>query len=177
MNNQSSIVLTDVTKTFKTGLFKTKLAVDHLNLDIPSGEVVGLLGPNGSGKSTTIKMILGFLRPSSGEILICGHSAENKSARRFLGYLPENPRFQKFLTGNEILKYYGNLLGLQGIDSEKKMTFLMELVNLKHACKERVQGYSKGMTQRLAIAQSLLNNPPILIFDEPMSGLDSSRSN
>lgn len=172
MGSNSCIILTEVTKTFKLGLFRTKTAVDGLNLEVPSGEVVGLLGPNGSGKSTTIKMILGFLKPTSGEILICGHSAENQFSRRFIGYLPENPRFQKFLTGHEILEYYGHLLGIEGTTLTKKIDFLMDLVNLKHACHERVQGYSKGMTQRLAIAQSLLNNPQILIFDEPMSGLD-----
>ncbi len=172
MNSTPCITLTEVSKTFKLGLFKSKKAVDNLTLEIPSGEVVGLLGPNGSGKSTTIKMILGFLKPTSGEILICGHDVENRWARSFIGYLPENPRFQKFLTGNDILRYYGKLLGLHGLKLSKKIEFLMDLVNLKHACNERVQGYSKGMTQRLAIAQTLLNDPQLLIFDEPMSGLD-----
>jgi ABC-2 type transport system ATP-binding protein len=172
MSTPPCITLTEVTKVFKTGLLKSKKAVDNLNLEIPAGEVVGLLGPNGSGKSTTLKMILGFLKPTSGEILICGQPAEQRLARSFIGYLPENPRFQKFLTGNEILRYYGKLLGLSGTALSKRTESLLDLVNLKHAGDERVQGYSKGMTQRLAIAQSLLNTPPLLIFDEPMSGLD-----
>lgn len=172
MSKNSCIILTEVTKTFKLGLFKSKTAVDQLTLEVPSGEVVGLLGPNGSGKSTTIKMILGFLKPTSGEILICGQSTESRISRKFIGYLPENPRFQKFLTGKDILNYYGRLLGLNGSHLTKRIDFLLELVSLKYASHERVQGYSKGMTQRLAIAQSLLNQPPILIFDEPMSGLD-----
>lgn len=172
MSTTPCIHITELTKIFKIGLFKSKTAVENLNLEIPSGEVVGLLGPNGSGKSTTLKMILGFLKPTRGEILICGKSADKRLARAFIGYLPENPRFQKFLTGGEILRYYGKLLGLSGSDLSKKTESLLELVNLKHAGDERVQGYSKGMTQRLAIAQSLLNNPPLLIFDEPMSGLD-----
>jgi len=172
MSPNSCINLTEVTKVFKLGLFRSKTAVDRLTLEIATGEVVGLLGPNGSGKSTTIKMILGFLKPSEGEILVCGQSAETRIARQFIGYLPENPRFQKFLTGNEILTYYGKLLGLRGIALAKKMDLLFDLVNLNHSRNERVQGYSKGMTQRLAIAQSLLNDPRLLIFDEPMSGLD-----
>jgi ABC-2 type transport system ATP-binding protein len=172
MSTPPCITITEVTKVFKTGLLKSKKAVDNLNLEIPAGEVVGLLGPNGSGKSTTLKMILGFLKPTSGEILICGQPAEQRLARSFIGYLPENPRFQKFLTGNEILRYYGKLLGLSGTALSKRTESLLDLVNLKHAGDERVQGYSKGMTQRLAIAQSLLNTPPLLIFDEPMSGLD-----
>lgn len=172
MNSSACISLTEVTKVFKTGLLKTKTAVDNLNLEVPAGEVVGLLGPNGSGKSTTMKMILGFLKPTLGEILICGESSNNISARAYIGYLPENPRFQKFLTGKEILIYYGKLLGLQGTHLKNRIELLFELVNLKHAAFERVQGYSKGMTQRLAIAQSLLNQPALLIFDEPMSGLD-----
>jgi ABC-2 type transport system ATP-binding protein len=172
MNSSACISLTEVTKVFKTGFFKNKIAVDTLNLEVPAGEVVGLLGPNGSGKSTTMKMILGFLKPTSGEILICGESSNNISARAHIGYLPENPRFQKFLTGIEILIYYGKLLGLQGATLKKRVELLLDLVNLKHAALEKVQGYSKGMTQRLAIAQSLLNQPALLIFDEPMSGLD-----
>lgn len=172
MSTPPCITITEVTKVFKTSLLKSKKAVDNLNLEIPAGEVVGLLGPNGSGKSTTLKMILGFLKPTSGEILICGQPAEQRLARSFIGYLPENPRFQKFLTGNEILRYYGKLLGLSGTALSKRTESLLDLVNLKHAGDERVQGYSKGMTQRLAIAQSLLNTPPLLIFDEPMSGLD-----
>lgn len=172
MTSNACITLTEVTKTFKTGLFTSKTAVDNLNLIVPPGEVVGLLGPNGSGKSTTMKMILGFLKPTSGEILVCGESVEHRSARTHIGYLPENPRFQRFLTAHEILSYYGKLLGLTGTKLKERIEFLLELVNLKHATHERVQGYSKGMTQRLAIAQSLLNNPALLIFDEPMSGLD-----
>ena len=166
------ITLTDVTKIFRLGVFKTKVGVKGLTLNVPRGKVIGLLGPNGSGKSTTIKMILGFLRPTSGEILVCGHPADQKVARSFLGYLPENPRFQKFLTAKDVLDYYGGLLRLKGLQLEKRVEYLLELVNLKHAALERVQGFSKGMTQRLAIAQSLLHQPRILIFDEPMSGLD-----
>ncbi|MFM8315289.1 MAG: ATP-binding cassette domain-containing protein, partial [Deltaproteobacteria bacterium] len=93
MSQNPCIVITEVTKIFKTGFLKNKIAVDSLSLEVAPGEVVGLLGPNGSGKSTTMKMILGFLKPTRGEILICGESTENQKARTFIGYLPENPRF------------------------------------------------------------------------------------
>jgi len=169
---QEDILLTDVTKIFRLGIWKTKPGVLDLTLSVPRGKVVGLLGPNGSGKSTTIKMILGFLKPTKGEILVCGHPADKRMARNFIGYLPENPRFQKFLTANDILRYYGHLLNLSGSELEHRCDELLTLVNLSHAKQERVQGFSKGMTQRLAIAQALLNRPKLLIFDEPMSGLD-----
>lgn len=169
---EQHIQLTNVTKKFNLGLFKVKLAVNDLSLAVPSGKVIGLLGPNGSGKSTTIKMIMGFLKPTSGEINVCGNSTSSPKGRREIGYLPENPRFQKFLKGSELLKYYGTLLNLSGKDLNSRINYLLDLVGLGAAGKERVQGYSKGMTQRLALAQALLNKPNLLIFDEPMSGLD-----
>lgn len=170
--NTEDLCLTDVTKVFKLGLFKAKVAVQNLSLSVQSGQVVGLLGPNGSGKSTTIKMLLGFIHPTSGEILVCGRSAKERQSRALIGYLPENPRFQKFLTANDVLKYYGSLLGLNASELKKRIPEFLELVNLTNAARERVQGFSKGMTQRLAIAQALLHRPRVLVFDEPMSGLD-----
>ncbi len=166
------IQLVGVTKVFKLGIFQTKLAVDDLSLSVPKGKVIGLLGPNGSGKSTTMKMIMSFLRPTKGEISIFGMPSTDPRTRATIGYLPENPRFQKFLRGTEILNYYGNLLGLSSASLNQRIEYLLNLVGLGSAGKERVQGYSKGMTQRLALAQALLNNPSLLIFDEPMSGLD-----
>lgn len=168
----AEITITQLTKVFPTGLFKTKTAVDNLNLQIPKGEVIGLLGANGSGKSTTLKMLLGFLRPTKGEIRVCGVKAGTQASRALLGYLPENPRFQRFLTGKDILLYFGKLYGMNGKTLNHRADELLEVVGLGKAGAERVQGYSKGMTQRLAIAQSILNRPRILVFDEPMSGLD-----
>lgn len=166
------ISLFNVTKEYKLGIFKKKKAVSDLTLQVPMGETIGLLGPNGSGKSTTIKMILGFLRPTSGEITVCGFRPDQSQARAKIGYLPENPRFQKFLTGRQVLNYYGGLLSIPKTELSRKREQLLELVGIAHAGDDRVSGYSKGMTQRLAIAQALLNSPRLLIFDEPMSGLD-----
>lgn len=166
------ISVTSVTKIFQIGLFTKKVAVNEVSFSIPKGEVVGLLGPNGSGKSTTLKMILGFLHPTSGDIMVCGKSCKDKSARSQIGYLPENPRFPKFLTALEALRYYGSLYHLSPAMVQKKSEELLELVGLKNVANERIKGFSKGMVQRLAIAQSLMNKPRILIFDEPMSGLD-----
>lgn len=174
MDNEKKIdiTLTDVTKVFQLGLWKKKTAVSQVTFAVPRGEIVGLLGPNGSGKSTIMKMILGFLRPTHGEILICGYTPQQQISRSLIGYLPENPRFQKFLSAREVLRYYGRLVGLEGQALRSRIDELLTLVNLKAAADERNQGYSKGMIQRLAVAQALLAQPRILIFDEPMSGLD-----
>jgi len=170
--NQTDILIKDVSKFFNTGFGRKKTGVIDLSLEVPKGQVVGLLGPNGSGKSTTLKMILGFLKPSKGQIWVCGQEVPSRASRSVIGYLPENPRFPKFMTGQNLLRFYGQLLGLSGPSLLKRIDFLFNLVGLSHARLEKVQGYSKGMTQRLAIAQALLNEPRLLIFDEPMSGLD-----
>lgn len=166
------IALFDVTKTFQGAWFRKKTAVRELTLTVPRGEVVGLLGPNGSGKSTTLKMIVGFLKPTSGNVLLFGEDADKPQARRRLGYLPENPRFQRFMTGRAQLHYLGALHGLSAMERARRADELFALIDLRDAADERVGGYSKGMTQRLAIAQALLAKPDLLILDEPMSGLD-----
>lgn len=172
ISDQFPIWIEGVTKVFEVGPWKKRTAVSDLTLSIPKGQIVGLLGANGSGKSTTMKMILGFLRPNTGSIKVCGETAGTIRSRRLIGYLPENPKFQRFLTADTALQYFGKLLGLSRAERDRRVDQLLQLVNLNHARKDRVSGYSKGMTQRLAIAQSLYTEPPLLIFDEPMSGLD-----
>lgn len=165
------ISLTDVTKMFPLGPWKQKTAVDSVTLMVPRGEIVGLLGPNGSGKSTIIKMILGFLRPTRGEVLVCNLAPSDRKSRLLVGYLPENPRFPRFLTGHDALSFYGRLLSLSGAELGRRVDEVLALVGLR-AGREKTQGYSKGMTQRLALAQAILGRPRVLILDEPMSGLD-----
>ncbi len=166
-----SVSLIDVTKLYRLSLLKRKIGVEALSLSADAGQILGVLGPNGSGKSTTFKLLLGFLRPTSGHILVGGAPLSTKT-RRHIGYLPENPRFPGFLFAKQALEYYGHLHGLRGAPLANKCTELLELVGLSHAANERVRGFSKGMGQRLAIAQALVNEPSLLIFDEPMSGLD-----
>lgn len=166
------IVLENVSKFFSTGIFKRKLVLDGLTLEVNEGEILGLLGPNGSGKSTTLKIIMGFLKPSSGRVTVCGIPSTNRMARQHVGYLPEVPKFQRFLSAAQTLFYYGRVGGMNEKLLRSRVFEMLELVGLAQVPQERVLGFSKGMVQRLAIAQSLLHFPSLLILDEPMSGLD-----
>jgi ABC-2 type transport system ATP-binding protein len=168
----SVITLKEVSKKFPSGFLKHKIAIENLNFTVPQGKIVGLIGPNGSGKSTTLKMILGFLKPTSGEIKVKGFDPSSIDAKKQIGYLPENPKFQKFLTARKALYYFSQLLGLPRSEANTKIEYLLSLVNLKEAANDRILGFSKGMVQRLAIAQAMLHNPAVIILDEPMSGLD-----
>jgi ABC-2 type transport system ATP-binding protein len=153
---------------------KVLRALDALDLTVYRGEVFGLLGPNGSGKSTTMKLILGLIRPSGGEATIFGHRAGSLAARRRLGFLPENPYFYKFLRGDETLRFYGRLSGLRGPALERRIDELIELVGLgAGGVRERpLSGYSKGMLQRIGLAQALLHDPDLILLDEPTAGVD-----
>jgi len=152
-------------------LYKT-VGVKNLNLEIQEGEIFGLLGLNGSGKTTTIKLILGLLFPTEGKISIFGKLLPDRIVLNLVGYLPEIPYFHKFLTAKEVLRFYCNLSGVDKSIQEKTIDEVLNIVNLFNDSNKRISEYSKGMMQRLAIAQSLLHNPPILIFDELVSGLD-----
>ncbi len=165
------VSLIETTKHYRLSLLAKKVGVEKLSLTADQGQILGVLGPNGSGKSTTFKLLMGFLKPTAGNLFLFGEPARTES-RRKIGYLPENPRFPQFFTATQALRYYGRLLGLGAIQLDRKVGELLELVDLKAAANERIKGFSKGMGQRLAIAQSLLNEPSLLIFDEPMSGLD-----
>ncbi len=146
------------------------LAVNDLNLKIRKGEVFGFLGPNGAGKTTTIKSILGMILPNEGEISIMGRSVQKKRREAItrVGYLPEHLQLYKNLTGRETLEFFAELRGVE----KKKVDKLLNEVGLKEAGSRKVGGYSKGMAQRLALAQCLIGDPPLLILDEPTSGLD-----
>jgi ABC-2 type transport system ATP-binding protein len=148
------------------------VAVDHLNLEVEEGEIFGFLGPNGAGKTTTIKMLLGLIFPDEGVAEVLGYPAGAQEMRQVVSYLPENPYFYDHLTGGELLDFYGRIFGLSASDRAKRVDSLMDLVGLRNDKAKQLKQYSKGMMQRIGIAQALINDPKLLIFDEPTSGLD-----
>lgn len=151
---------------------KVLVAVDQLNLTVRRGEVFGLLGPNGSGKSTTLKMLLSLIKPSEGEAWIFGQPVDTIEARRTVGFLPENPYFYKFLNGDETLRFYGGLAGMQGLALDHKIEELIKLVGLENGRDRPLSAYSKGMLQRIGLAQALIHDPELLFLDEPTAGVD-----
>jgi ABC-2 type transport system ATP-binding protein len=151
---------------------KSFRAVDGVSIQIPAGEVYGLIGPNGSGKSTTMKALLGLVAPSSGTCAIFGKDSMKVDSRNDVGFLPENPYFYKHLTGAETLRFYGKLCDLRGKALESRVDELLELVDLQEARHRRLGGYSKGMLQRIGLAQAMVQDPRLLILDEPTAGVD-----
>ena len=151
---------------------KQFVAVDRLNLEVLKGEIFGFLGHNGSGKTTTIKMILGLVRPTAGRALILGRDFREIDVKRSVGYLPESPYFYDYLTAEEFLKFYGRLFNMGGSELACKIDSLLEQVSLRDARSVQLRKFSKGMLQRVGIAQALINDPLLVILDEPMSGLD-----
>ena len=151
-------------------------AVKNLTLNVEAGHVYGLLGPNGSGKSTTMKIVLGLVTPTSGRTFIFGRDSRDVESREAVGFLPENPYFYKFLTGSETLDFYGRLCGLGGKLLRDRSRELLALVGLEAAADRRVGGYSKGMLQRIGLAQALVQEPRLLVLDEPTAGVDPAGS-
>ena len=152
--------------------FGDKLAVADLSLSVRRGEVFGFLGPNGAGKSTTIKMLLGLLEPSGGRGELLGRPLGDRAARAKVGFLPEHFRFQDWLNGRELLHFHGRLYGLSGWALAEKSEALLARMDLLDAASRPIRTYSKGMTQRIGLAQALLNEPDVVFLDEPTSGLD-----
>ncbi len=161
-----------LTKVFPTGVFSKKVVLEKVNLHVEPGEICILLGANGSGKSTLFKIILGFLKPNQGSISLFGSTHQSVSLRRKIGYVPDIPHFQGFLTASEILAYYGRLFGMPKKKILSRTETVLELVGLSKESHQKTSGYSKGMIQRLAIAQAILHEPDLLLLDEPTSGLD-----
>ena len=147
-------------------------ALQDLNLDIQPGELFGLLGPNGSGKTTTIKLLLGLIRPTAGDAFVCNSDPGDRAVKHRVGYLPEETYLYKFLNAEETLTFYGRLFGLRGLALKTRIDELIALVGLEHARSRRLGEYSKGMARRLGLAQALINDPDVVILDEPTSGLD-----
>lgn len=156
----------------KAGKQKQITAVDDLSLEVKEGEVVGFIGPNGAGKTTTIKVLMGFIYPTSGRAGILGYEAGSKAAKSRLGYLPEVAVYYPFLTAEEILRVYGRLQGIRGKELKEAVPRLIALVGLAGFEKLRLRNYSKGMLQRIGLAQAILGDPDLLILDEVTSGLD-----
>ena len=168
-----AIEIRGLVKDFAVGLRGLRLrAVDHVSFAVRPGEIFGLLGPNGSGKSTTIKLLLGLLEPTAGGCAIFGVPSGKVEARRDVGYLPEAPNFYRFLSGRELVVFYGRMCGLAGAALRQRVEEVITLVGLAGAADRRVGTYSKGMLQRIGLAQALVHDPRLLILDEPTAGVD-----
>ncbi len=163
---------TKLSKIYKAKKGRRIEALVDLDLEISSGEVIGYLGPNGAGKSTTIKALLGQIRPTSGSAELFGLPADNSACRQKVGYLPENPSFYDSLTAREYLDMVGRIFGMTAAETKTGAERVLSLMGLSEAARRPIRGYSKGMVQRLGLAQTLLHDPDLYILDEPMSGLD-----
>jgi ABC-2 type transport system ATP-binding protein len=173
----SAIRIRNLTKIFRIPFRRQRvIAVNDLSLDVQPGQVYGLLGPNGSGKSTTMKIVLGLIPPTSGSTEIFGRGSSQVESREEVGFLPENPYFYKYLTGEETLGFFGRICGLKRDELAAKTDELLKLVGLEGARDRRLGGYSKGMLQRIGLAQALVQDPRLLVLDEPTAGVDPAGS-
>ena len=175
--SNAAVAIRGLTKIFPVPLHRQSIvAVRDLDLRIEPGEVYGLLGPNGSGKSTTLKIILGLVSPTGGRTEIFGRDSRLVESREAVGFLPENPYFYKYLTGEETLRFFGRLCGLRGVLLKNRINELLDLVGLSKARKRRLGTYSKGMLQRIGLAQALIHDPRLVVLDEPTAGVDPAGS-
>jgi len=174
MPNSDLVVQTEqLSKIFRVGFWgKRVTAVDGLSLEVRRGEVFGFLGPNGAGKTTTLKILMGLIYPTSGQARLFGQDLGDPQTKARLGFLPESPYFYDYLTSREFLGFYGHLFGLWGAVLGKRVDELLELVGMTHATDLQLRKFSKGMLQRVGVAQALINDPELVVLDEPMSGLD-----
>ncbi len=168
----TAIEITNLSKTFKVARGPAVEALKGVSFSVGAGEVFGFLGPNGAGKSTTIKILMGLIRPTSGHAFLMGHDVQSHVSRKHVGYLPENPAFYDFLTAREYLIFAGKNFGMNSSLLREKTEYVLNLLELHEAGNRPLRGYSKGMVQRLGLAQALIHEPDVLILDEPMSGLD-----
>ena len=175
---EPAVTAEGLTKVFPVPFHPARgiVALRDLNLRVEPGEVYGLLGPNGSGKSTTLKIILGLVSPTRGRTKIFGRDSSLVESRAAVGFLPENPYFYKFLTGEETLRFFGKLCRLNGPRLKSRVHELLELVGLTNARDQRLSTYSKGMLQRIGLAQALINEPQLVVLDEPTAGVDPAGS-
>lgn len=162
-----------LSKDYKRGFWGNRVrALNNLSLQVRQGEIFGFLGPNGAGKTTTLKILLRIIYPTEGKAWILGQDIDSPRIKQSVGYMPENPYFYRFLTAEEFLRFYATLSDVPVEDRERRIDELIHLVGLDHARKVRIGEYSKGMTQRIGLAQALIHQPEIIFMDEPLSGLD-----
>ena len=169
----AAVSISRLTKHYPLPLRRQKVvAVNDLSLEIPEGEIYGLLGPNGSGKTTTLKVLLGLASPTRGSTKIFDVDSRDYRSHRSVGFLPENPYFYRFLTAEETLRFYGKICALRGRPLDHRIDELLSLVGLEEARRRRVGDYSKGMLQRIGLAQALIQDPRLVVLDEPTAGVD-----
>jgi ABC-2 type transport system ATP-binding protein len=170
----AAVEIEELSKDFLTGFWRPRpyRALDRLTLSVEAGEVFGFLGPNGAGKSTTLKLLMQLLYPTSGAARILGRPAGDRAVKQRIGFLPENPYFYDHLTGEELLTYFARLFGLRGAEASARAARVLDDVGIGGERRLRLRQYSKGMVQRVGLAQALLNEPDVVFLDEPMSGLD-----
>jgi ABC-2 type transport system ATP-binding protein len=171
--SEAVIQTRNLSKTYRDFWGRPKVkALNSLTLDVQKGEIFGLLGPNGSGKTTTLKLLLGLLFPSDGEVSVLGKPAHEVSKNERIGYLPEESYLYRFLNADETLDFYGKLFDMTAAKRRQRRDELIEMVGLQHARRRQLKEYSKGMTRRIGLAQALINDPELVLLDEPTSGLD-----
>jgi ABC-2 type transport system ATP-binding protein len=169
----SAVKIVELTKIFRSGLRQKRVvALDHLNMTIEAGQIVGYLGPNGAGKTTTFKLLLGLLRPTKGSAWLLGNDIQDIRSKEGVGFLPEQPYFYDYLTAREFLDFYGHLFRQSSATRQKRVAELLELVNLSDVADVQLRRFSRGMLQRIGVAQALINDPQLIFLDEPMSGVD-----
>jgi len=162
-----------IVKDFRPGFgLRTKRVLHGLSFQVPAGQIFGFVGPNGAGKTTTLKVLMGLVRPTAGSASILGCNVRTTESRRHVGFLPENPYFHDVLSGRELLHFHAKLAGVSRAARAKRVDLLLDWVGLRAAADARLRTYSKGMQQRIGIAQALVHDPQVIFLDEPMSGLD-----
>ena len=171
---RKAIEIEGLTKDYSTGFWRkrSRRALDNLTFHVESGEVCGFLGPNGAGKTTTLKLLMGLIFPTAGTARILGRPITDVEMHRQIGYLPEQPYFYDYLTGRELLDYFARFFGYAPAERRERVNRFLEMVGLATAAEVQLRKYSKGMLQRIGLAQAILHDPPVLFLDEPMSGLD-----
>ena len=173
LDGREVVRVDDLVKDFRPGFgLRSKRVLEGISFRVLENEIFGFVGPNGAGKTTALKVLMGLIRPTAGSARILGHDVRETDFRRHVGFLPENPYFYEYLSGREILRFYARLSGLPGARIAERVELLLDWVGLTHAADARLRTYSKGMLQRVGIAQALVHDPAVVFLDEPMSGLD-----